>query len=169
MVHFHLQHWNHATEISATNFYNKKKTFAMSTVEKSYRSWASSYVFMHFANPYKKFQWKQSRRLVGTCQCLSSRLSGLIFPITTQSPNVPRWFTDVQYPLGAWTGSMLPLMFINTLIKIMYQAPFTWILEDLYATSIWVLMPHCHFEAVPSIHWLDLNIAGAIRVWNAFI
>ena len=31
---------------------------------------------MHFANHYKKFQWKQFRRLASAC--LSSRLSGLI-------------------------------------------------------------------------------------------
>ena len=29
MVHFHPKHWNHSTEISATNFSNKNKTFAL--------------------------------------------------------------------------------------------------------------------------------------------
>ena len=75
-VHFNQHTWNHATVIIVTNFSNN--IFAMHTVGKSYRSWGSSWVFMHFTNHYKKFQWKQSRQLAGGCQFLSSRLSGLI-------------------------------------------------------------------------------------------
>ena len=41
VVHFHPHTLNHATIISKINF-SKKKTFAVSTVEKSHRSWASS-------------------------------------------------------------------------------------------------------------------------------
>ena len=57
---------------------------------------------MHFANHYKKFQWKQSRRLVDARQSLSSRLSGLCTSGMMDPPPILRFYRVVcdNWPRG---------------------------------------------------------------------
>ena len=69
--------WNRTLIISLTNFFNIN-CYEQWTVNKSHWSWAYSKVFIHFANHYKKFRWKQSRQVAGAHQLLSSHLSGYI-------------------------------------------------------------------------------------------
>ena len=67
----------------------------MSTVQKLYWSSAPSWVFMHFANHYQKFQWKQSRRLTDARQCLTSRLPGIETELDANpspNPNPIHWW-----------------------------------------------------------------------------
>ena len=76
--------WNISTRYTETmprklrdKLSNKKRAFAISTIQSHTDPEHLHRFFMHFANHYKKFAWEQSRRLAGARQCWSSRLSGL--------------------------------------------------------------------------------------------
>ena len=68
--------YNYVTMISAINFSNKKRKFAVSTFDESWRSWTSSYTCIHFAEHFTRFQWKQFRWLAGTLHFWLSHFSG---------------------------------------------------------------------------------------------